>query len=67
MINVLLACGHARRIMEEKLNAITHGIGALLAFGGLIFLSVSAALRGNVWHVVSFNIYGASLFLLYPL
>jgi hemolysin III len=51
--------------MEEKLNAITHGIGALLALVGLVILSVSAGLRGNIWHVVSFNIFGASLFLLY--
>jgi hemolysin III len=51
--------------MEEKLNAITHGAGAILALAGLIILTVAACLHGSVWHIVSFSVYGASLFLLY--
>ena len=51
--------------MEEKLNAITHGIGALLAAAGLVVLIVFASLYGSVWHITSFAIYGVSLVLLY--
>lgn len=50
---------------EEIGNAITHGIGAFLAIAALVILIVFAALKGTVWHVVSFSIYGAMLVLLY--
>jgi hemolysin III len=49
----------------EKLNAITHLVGAVLALAGtvvLIFLSTS---DGNPWKVVSASIYGTTLVLLY--
>ena len=50
---------------EEIANAITHGIGALLAIAALAILVVFAAIRGNVWHIVSFSVYGSTLVLLY--
>ena len=50
---------------EEIANAITHGIGAALAIAALVILVVFAAIRGNVWHVVSFTVYGSTLVLLY--
>jgi hemolysin III len=50
---------------EEIANAITHGIGAALAIAALVILIVFAAIRGNVWHVVSFTVYGSTLILLY--
>ena len=52
-------------IIEEKLNALTHAAGTVLALVGLIVLTVAASLYGTVWHIVSFSIYGTSLFLLY--
>ncbi|HMM20042.1 MAG TPA: hemolysin III family protein [Selenomonadales bacterium] len=51
--------------MEERLNAVTHGIGTLLALAGLIILLVSSLLHGDMWHLVSSSIYGTSLVLLY--
>lgn len=51
--------------MEERLNAVTHGAGAVLALAGLVVLTVAATLHGSVWHIVSFVVYGISLFLLY--
>lgn len=51
--------------MEEKLNALTHGVGAILALCGLISLTAEAYTNGGLWHLVSFSIYGISLFLLY--
>ncbi|WP_425059570.1 hypothetical protein SCACP_01610 [Sporomusa carbonis] len=51
--------------MEERLNAVTHGLGATLALAGLLALVVSSYLYGSIWHLVSFSIYGISLVLLY--
>lgn len=51
--------------MEERLNAVTHGIGTVLALGGLVVLIMSSYLYGSIWHVVSFSVYGVSLVLLY--
>ena len=50
---------------EEKFNVLTHGIGLLLSVVALVVLVVSASLKGTVWHVVSFSIYGSSLVVLY--
>ncbi len=52
-------------IGEEIANSLTHGLGALLAIGGLATLVTLAALRGDVWHVVSCSIYGAAMVVLY--
>ena len=51
--------------MDEIVNAITHGIGTLLAVAGLVLLILFADWYGGVWHVVSFSIYGTTLVLLY--
>jgi len=51
----------------ERFNSITHLAGAALALAGLVVLVVFAALQGDVWKIVSFSIYGTSLFLLYTL
>jgi hemolysin III len=50
---------------EEKLNALTHLLGAVLALIGTIALIVLASLGGDPWKVVSVSIYGATLVLLY--
>ncbi len=50
---------------EEIANSITHGIGALLSIAALVILVVVAALYGDVWHVVSFTVYGSCLLILY--
>ncbi len=49
----------------ERLNSITHLLGAVAAAAGLAVLVVLAAQQGDAWKVVSFSIYGASLLLLY--
>jgi len=51
--------------MEERLNAVTHGIGTLLALAGLIILLMASLLHGDIWRLISSSIYGASLVLLY--
>jgi hemolysin III len=50
---------------EEIANAITHGIGAALAIAALVLLIVFSVMKGTVWHVVSFSIFGATLVILY--
>lgn len=51
----------------ERFNSISHLVGAALALAGLVVLVVFASLQGDPWKIVSFSIYGASLFLLYTL
>ncbi|MBU0512844.1 MAG: hemolysin III family protein [Chloroflexi bacterium] len=50
---------------EEIAHSITHGIGAGLSIAGLVVLVILAARRGDVYQIVSFSIYGASLIILY--
>jgi hemolysin III len=52
-------------IKEEIVNAVTHGIGTLLAIAALVLLVVFASIFGNVWHIVSFSIFGTTLVILY--
>ncbi len=49
----------------ERFNSISHVIGAVLAFMGLVLLVVTAVQQGDPWKIVSFSIYGGSLLLLY--
>ncbi len=50
---------------NELANSITHGIGTLLSIVGLIFLVVLSSLHYDVWHIVSFSIFGVSMTVLY--
>jgi len=50
---------------EEIVNSITHGIGALLSIIALVILIIVAGQHGDIWHLVSFSIYGSTLVLLY--
>jgi hemolysin III len=52
-------------LREEIAHAVTHGIGILLSIAGLALLVTYASLYGDVWHIVSCSIYGATLILLY--
>jgi hemolysin III len=52
-------------LKEETVNALTHGLGALLGLGGLVVLVVMASLHGDAWHIVSCSIYGFTLVLLF--
>jgi hemolysin III len=49
----------------EKLNAITHLVGAVLALVGSTVLVTLAAVSGDAWKVVSIALYGVTLVLLY--
>ncbi|TVT53184.1 MAG: hemolysin III family protein [Sedimenticola thiotaurini] len=50
---------------SERFNSISHLVGAALALAGAVALVVVASRGGDVYRIVSFSIYGATLFLLY--
>ena len=51
----------------ERFNSISHLVGAALALIGMVLLVGYASAQGVPWKIVSFSIYGVSLFLLYSL
>ncbi|MBL1224647.1 PAQR family membrane homeostasis protein TrhA [Enterococcus sp. BWR-S5] len=52
-------------ILNEVLNAVTHGIGFGLSVAGLVVLLVKGAHTGSALHVVSYALYGSMLVLLF--
>jgi hemolysin III len=52
-------------IEGERFNSISHLVGAALALAGATVLVVAASRYGDTRRMVSFSIYGATLFLLY--
>ena len=51
--------------IEEKINIISHGLAFILSIVAFVLLVTHANLYGNVWHIVSFSIFGASLMILF--
>ena len=49
----------------ERLNSVTHTIGAVLAAASGVLLIVVAARGGDPWKIASFSIYAAMLLILY--
>jgi hemolysin III len=52
-------------IKGERFNSISHLVGAALALAGAVVLVVVVSRGGDAYRIVSFSIYGATLFLLY--
>ena len=52
-------------IKGERFNSISHLIGAVLALAGAVMLLVVASRGGDTRRIVSFSVYGFTLFLLY--
>ncbi|WP_100331182.1 PAQR family membrane homeostasis protein TrhA [Bacillus xiapuensis] len=50
---------------EEIANSITHGVGAVFSIAALTLLIALSSIYGNVWHVVSFMVFGITMLLLY--
>lgn len=50
---------------EEIANAVTHGLGAVLAIAGLAVMAAFAARQGDAWHVTSCSIFGGALVFCY--
>ncbi len=49
----------------ERINSISHLVGACLSVAGLVVLVVFAGKTGDLWKIVSFSVYGVSLVILY--
>lgn len=52
-------------ILNEVLNAVTHGIGVLLSIVGLVLLLMKGSQSGSTIELASYIVYGTSLILLY--
>ncbi|MGL4590031.1 MAG: PAQR family membrane homeostasis protein TrhA [Mycoplasmatales bacterium] len=48
-------------VSEDIANGVSHGIGAIFAYIGLIYLVYTASVNGNAVDVVAYAIYGTSL------
>ncbi|TGL75651.1 PAQR family membrane homeostasis protein TrhA [Leptospira jelokensis] len=64
-VKELIDTVHEYSIGHEIANSVTHGIGGGLSIAGLSILLTMAVLYGDIWHVVSSAIYGATLIILY--
>jgi hemolysin III len=51
--------------IEEKINILSHAVGFIFSIVALVLLVTHATQHGDVWHIVSFSIFGASLIILY--
>ncbi|WP_274366309.1 PAQR family membrane homeostasis protein TrhA [Paenibacillus thermotolerans] len=60
-----MANTHVYTKREEVANAITHGLGVVFSISALTLLVVFAALKGTVWSVVSYAIYGVTMVIMY--
>jgi hemolysin III len=56
---------HVYTRREEVANAITHGLGVLLSVAVLSILLVFAVWKGTAVHIVSFAVFGTTMFMLY--
>lgn len=50
---------------EERVNISSHAFGLLLSIAALALLVTHATASGDVWHIVSFSIFGSSLIILF--
>jgi hemolysin III len=57
--------GHHQSLGEEIANSVTHGTGVGLSIAALVILVVFAAKQSDVWKIVSFSIYGATMITMY--
>ena len=50
---------------EERINVVSHAIGIGLSIFALVLLFTKAVMFGDIWHIISFSIFGISLITLY--
>ncbi|MEQ8469621.1 MAG: hemolysin III family protein [Marinoscillum sp.] len=50
---------------EELFNVLSHFVGLVLSIAATVLLVTFASIYGNVWHIVSFSIFGSTLITLY--
>jgi len=52
-------------VAEERINILSHVLGFVLSVVALVLLVRHASINGDVWHVISFSVFGVSLMILY--
>lgn len=52
---------------EEIFNSVTHGVGSLLAIGGMVILIIMSVVHGSGLALASSIVYGTSLIILYTM
>ena len=52
-------------VTDERVNTVSHLVGACLAILGTVLLITQASIQGDPWKIVAFSIYGASLVTLF--
>ena len=67
MSNKDLRGGKMYTLGEEIFNAITHGVGDLIAIAALVLLIVFATVYGDGWCLASGIVYGITLVILYTM
>jgi hemolysin III len=50
---------------EERINSVTHAVGAVASAAGLAVLAVTAAMHGGWRHVTGFSVFGITMVFLY--
>jgi hemolysin III len=50
---------------REPVSTISHAAGAVASIVGLAFLIIFSSLKGSVWHIVSFTIFGSTLVMMF--
>ena len=51
--------------IKDPISGFSHLIGAVASIAALVLLIVFASIHGNAYTVVSFTLFGTTLFLLY--
>lgn len=51
--------------LEDRANALTHGVGVGVALSGLVLMAVLSAASRDPWKIASVSIFGATLVLLF--
>lgn len=55
----------AQKKKEEIANTISHAVGIPVSIAAITLMVVFSAIYGDVWHIVSYSIFGASMLTLY--
>ncbi len=50
---------------EERINILSHAIGIIYGVTALVLLVLRALQYGDIWHIVSFSVFGISIVILF--
>ena len=65
MSDVKLSKDGSIHVTDEVFNTMSHMLGAMFALLGLVILIVKSSMQADSWKIVSFSLFGLSLFLVF--